>query len=207
MNSIPSIRCSTKSPGSRPTIIMLARSPEACARSRDDGLPPDDRCRLNYTVRGPRCVKERIPTAVPDLHCLFRNLQSSPGLVERGHHAACRLRHVSCASHGPTAKPGRRVVRHAARRRSRYRRRGDVLPPARRPTFSGDVRPDDRLVRGGVAEGLLRQSADLVSSVIMIACLLAPSELGTPCYDENWPCGCAHSAYRAERAHLTFSLN
>jgi Mg-chelatase subunit ChlD len=41
------------------------------------------------------------------------------------------------------------------------------------------------LYEGGVAEGLLRQSAELVSSGVTMLCLLALSDQGTPCYDEK----------------------
>jgi VWA domain containing CoxE-like protein len=41
------------------------------------------------------------------------------------------------------------------------------------------------LYEGGVADGLLRQSADLVSSGVTMVCLLALSDRGTPCYDEK----------------------
>jgi Mg-chelatase subunit ChlD len=41
------------------------------------------------------------------------------------------------------------------------------------------------LYEGGVAEGLLRQSAELVSSGVTMVCLLALSDRGTSCYDEK----------------------
>ena len=41
------------------------------------------------------------------------------------------------------------------------------------------------LYEGGVAEGLLRQSAELVSSGVTMVCLLALSDQGAPCYDER----------------------
>jgi VWA domain containing CoxE-like protein len=41
------------------------------------------------------------------------------------------------------------------------------------------------LYEGGVADGLLRQSAELVSSGVTMVCLLALSDRGTPCYDEK----------------------
>jgi hypothetical protein len=41
------------------------------------------------------------------------------------------------------------------------------------------------LHEGGVAEGLLRQSAELVSSGVTMVCLLALSDQGAPCYDER----------------------
>jgi Mg-chelatase subunit ChlD len=41
------------------------------------------------------------------------------------------------------------------------------------------------LYEGGVAENLLRQTAELVSSGVTMVCLLALSDQGSPCYDEN----------------------
>jgi len=41
------------------------------------------------------------------------------------------------------------------------------------------------LYEGGVAEGLLRQTAELVSSGVTMVCLLALSDQGAPCYDER----------------------
>ncbi len=41
------------------------------------------------------------------------------------------------------------------------------------------------LYEGGVAEGLLRQTAELVSSGVTMVCLLALSDQGAPCYDEK----------------------
>jgi Mg-chelatase subunit ChlD len=41
------------------------------------------------------------------------------------------------------------------------------------------------LYEGGVAEGLLRQSAELGSSGVTMVCLLALSDQGAPCYDER----------------------
>jgi len=41
------------------------------------------------------------------------------------------------------------------------------------------------LYEGGVAEGLLRQSAELVSNGVTMVCLLALSDQGAPCYDER----------------------
>ncbi|HEX7380420.1 MAG TPA: VWA domain-containing protein [Pirellulales bacterium] len=41
------------------------------------------------------------------------------------------------------------------------------------------------LYEGGVAEGLLRQTAEMVSSGVTMICLLALSDDGTPCYDEG----------------------
>jgi Mg-chelatase subunit ChlD len=41
------------------------------------------------------------------------------------------------------------------------------------------------LYEGGVAEGLLRQCAELVSSGVTMVCLLALSDRGAPCYDER----------------------
>lgn len=41
------------------------------------------------------------------------------------------------------------------------------------------------LYEGGVAESLLRQTAELVSSGVTMVCLLALSDQGVPCYDEK----------------------
>ena len=41
------------------------------------------------------------------------------------------------------------------------------------------------LYEGGVAEGLLRQTAEMISSGVTMICLLALSDGGTPCYDEG----------------------
>jgi len=41
------------------------------------------------------------------------------------------------------------------------------------------------LFEGGVAENLLRQTAELVSSGVTMVCLLAVSDQGAPCYDER----------------------
>jgi uncharacterized protein with von Willebrand factor type A (vWA) domain len=41
------------------------------------------------------------------------------------------------------------------------------------------------LYEGGVAEGLLRQTAELVKSGVVMVCLLALSDRGSPCYDER----------------------
>jgi Mg-chelatase subunit ChlD len=41
------------------------------------------------------------------------------------------------------------------------------------------------LYEGGVAENLLRQTAELISSGVTMICLLALSDQGSPCYDEK----------------------
>ena len=41
------------------------------------------------------------------------------------------------------------------------------------------------LYEGGVSEGLLRQTAELISSGVTMICLLALSDQGSPCYDEK----------------------
>jgi hypothetical protein len=41
------------------------------------------------------------------------------------------------------------------------------------------------LYEGGVADGLLRQTAELVTSGVVMVCLLALSDRGSPCYDER----------------------
>ncbi len=41
------------------------------------------------------------------------------------------------------------------------------------------------LYEGGVADNLLRQTAELVSSGVTMICLLALSDQGSPCYDEK----------------------
>jgi Mg-chelatase subunit ChlD len=41
------------------------------------------------------------------------------------------------------------------------------------------------LYEGGVAEGLLRQTAEMISSGVTMVCLLALSDGGAPCYDEG----------------------
>jgi Mg-chelatase subunit ChlD len=41
------------------------------------------------------------------------------------------------------------------------------------------------LYEGGVAEGLLRQTAEMLSSGVTMVCLLALSDGGSPCYDEG----------------------
>jgi hypothetical protein len=41
------------------------------------------------------------------------------------------------------------------------------------------------LYEGGVAESLLRQTAEIVSSGVTMVCLLALSDQGVPCYDEK----------------------
>jgi Mg-chelatase subunit ChlD len=41
------------------------------------------------------------------------------------------------------------------------------------------------LYEGGVSQGLLRQTAELVSSGVTMVCLLALSDQGSPCYDEK----------------------
>jgi Mg-chelatase subunit ChlD len=41
------------------------------------------------------------------------------------------------------------------------------------------------LYEGGVAENLLRQTAELISSGVSMICLLALSDQGSPCYDEK----------------------
>jgi hypothetical protein len=41
------------------------------------------------------------------------------------------------------------------------------------------------LYEGGVADGLLRQTAELVKSGVVMVCLLALSDRGSPCYDER----------------------
>ena len=59
-----------------------------------------------------------------------------------------RLRHLGCRPDRPVARPGRHLVRHAARRRDRYQPGGRVLPSTHHPTLSDHLRLDLRPVRG-----------------------------------------------------------
>ena len=54
------------------------------------------------------------------------------------------------------------------------------------------------LYEGGVAESLLRQTAELIASGVTMVCLLALSDQGSPCYDEKL----AVTDDRAGRAEL-----